>query len=79
MLTDGSLRLRAGVVVGKILPTPAPTPTPGKTVDSDPLQLQSRLRLRRPDFDCIQTGDTALQYPFALTADAADRGYRRFP
>ena len=30
LLTGGILRLRAGVGVGKILPTPAPTPTPAK-------------------------------------------------
>ena len=44
-----SLRLRDGVRVGRILPTPAPTPTSGKTVDSDRLQVRSRLRLRSPD------------------------------
>ena len=45
----GSLRLRAGVEVGEILPTLAPAPTPAKTVDSGQLQLHSRLRLRSPD------------------------------
>ena len=48
LLTDGILRLRAGVEVGKISPTPATAPTPAKTADSDRLQLQSRLRLCSP-------------------------------
>ena len=34
MLMVGTLRLWAGVGVGKFLPTPGPTPTPGKAVDS---------------------------------------------
>ena len=46
MLPGVSLRLRAGVGVGHILPPPSQTPTLAKTVDSDRLQLWSRLRLR---------------------------------
>ena len=59
--------------------TPTPTPTP--------LRLQSNKRfsiLKRTilcshfldfPFDCIQTGGTVIQHPFALTADAAGRGH----
>ena len=48
LLAGGSVRPRAGVGLRRILPTAAPTPTPAKTVDSDRLELRSRLRLRSP-------------------------------
>ena len=48
MLPGVNLRLRAGVGVDQILPTPAPTLTPAKTIDSDRLQIRSQLRLRSP-------------------------------
>ena len=51
LLPDVNLQLRAGVVVGQILPIPAPTPTQAKTVDSDRLQFRSRLRLCSPAFN----------------------------
>ena len=45
-----NLRLPARVGVGQILPTPAPNQTPAKTVDSDRIELRSRLRLRSPAY-----------------------------
>ena len=49
LLPGVSLRFRARVGVGRILPTPAATPIQAKTVDSGRFQLRSRLRLRSPD------------------------------
>ena len=47
-----NLRLGAGVGVSQILHTPAPTQSPVKTIDSNWLQLRSRLQLRRPGHFC---------------------------
>ena len=54
LLPGASLRLRPGVGVGQILPTPAPTPTLAKTVHSDPLQLRSRLPLCSPGLEDLE-------------------------
>ena len=56
------------------IPTPTPAPAPLR------LRLNMRYSITRTaiwcihflvfSFDCIETGDTAMQYPFALTTDA---------
>ena len=75
-----SLRILIDPDSDSVLKISAPTPTP------TPFRLRATKRhptLKRAiqcrdfldfTFDCIQTGDTAKQHPFALTADAAGRG-----
>ena len=60
--------------------TPTPTPTPLWLRPSKTYSILKRAlwcsHFLELHFHCIQTGDKAIQHPFALTADATGRAYR---